>query len=368
MFAFVRVFAFYVTSAALLTWGLFAMGWADALEMEGFSNTPVVEQSRQPPQPIAVGPLSDPVPKSALPREARAPVAEPVTPARVPWLEPKVAVVVAPAAPAPVASAPPAAVGVGVMPAVPASPVAPSPSARVAAYPLPERAPAPVIETMPEPVRTFPRPAVDTRKAPPIVALPAKPNSVVAPQPVRQADVAPVTPPYAPAAAPTPPAARPMAAPQPDAVRSPARAALWAPVRRIAGFGHDALVDQLEDTRHSAGDVPCVVMRELTFKAGTPQFHARVNQELATVAKVLALFPERRVEIGSRLGPGRPLPSDAKLRADRAQAVRTALIRLGIAADKLLPEPGDGYDRAADDLTRAGASRVQSIGLCVRDI
>ena len=371
MFAFVRVFVFYVGSAAVLTWGLFALGWADALELEGFSNTPVVEQPRQQPQPVAVvpvavAPVADPVPKSALPRETRAPVAEPVTPAPAPMVQPKTPVA-APLPPPPL--------------------VAPAPPVKVAAIPQPERTPEPMRQA--DPVRPFPPPVIETRPpptatAPPVTVSPvtvspvtvspvpaAKFTPPVATPPARQVDLAPSVPPAAaPGPLPVPPAARPTPVP-PAATQAPAsapsRATIFAPVLRVAGFGHDALVDQLEETRRSRGDVACVVMRELVFKAGTAQLVPKTTGELATVAKVLTLFPERRIEIGSRLGPGRPLASDAKLRADRARIIHASLVSMGVPGDKLVLDPGDAYDRAGDDLTRAGASRMQSIGLCVRD-
>jgi outer membrane protein OmpA-like peptidoglycan-associated protein len=136
-------------------------------------------------------------------------------------------------------------------------------------------------------------------------------------------------------------------------------------MKRIAGFGADALVDQLEETRRAGDDIACVVFRGLVFKAGSTTFTPRALQELDTVARALLTVPEKRVEIGSRLGPGRPMASDARLRLDRARLVRERLISRGVAPGRLLIDEGEGYERVADDLTRAGGTRVQSMGLCV---
>ena len=93
---------------------------------------------------------------------------------------------------------------------------------------------------------------------------------------------------------------------------------------------------------------------------------ARTRAQVETVAKVLAAFPSHRVEVGSRLGPGRPMVTDAVLRSERARIIRNEMIALGIAPERLMLEQGDTYERVVDDVTRAGAPHVQSIGLCVR--
>ena len=137
------------------------------------------------------------------------------------------------------------------------------------------------------------------------------------------------------------------------------------PQRRIAGFGADALLDQLEETRRAPDDVPCVAFRNLVFKAGTTVFAPRSKTQLELMAKALNTVASHRVEIGSRLGPGRPMASDALLRSERARVIRLGLIGLGVAPDRMLLDPGEAYERVAEDVGRGSAGRAQSIGVCV---
>lgn len=139
----------------------------------------------------------------------------------------------------------------------------------------------------------------------------------------------------------------------------------WPPGHRIAGFGPDALVDLLEDTRRARDDVACVMFRSITFKAGTTLYQPRARAELELLAKVLREFPDHRVEVGSRLGPGRPMATDPKLRIDRASLVRQNLIELGVTPARLLVDTGEAYERVAEDVGRVNGGRVQSMGVCV---
>ena len=139
------------------------------------------------------------------------------------------------------------------------------------------------------------------------------------------------------------------------------------PQRRVAGFGADALLDQLEEARRAPDDVPCVVFRSLVFKAGTTVFAPRSRAEIEAIAKALSAVPAHRIEIGSRLGPGRPMASDVLLRSERARVVRLGLIGLGVAPDRMLLDPGEAYERVAEDVARASGGRAQSIGVCVHN-
>lgn len=105
--------------------------------------------------------------------------------------------------------------------------------------------------------------------------------------------------------------------------------------------------------------MPCVVFRSLVFKAGTTVYAPRTRAELMTLASVLKEVPGHRLEIGSRLGPGRPMASDQQLRAERARLVRDSLIALGVMPERLVLEQADTFERVDD------VGRKQSIGLCV---
>jgi hypothetical protein len=125
-------------------------------------------------------------------------------------------------------------------------------------------------------------------------------------------------------------------------------------------------MDLLEDTRRTADDVPCVVFRKVRFLAGNTVLTDGAKAELRTLAKVLAAVPGQRVQIGSRLGPGRPMATDPVLRAERARIVRNELVALGVAPARMTLDQSEIYERLLEEERRAGARPVQSIGLCMR--
>lgn len=370
MLAFFRVFTFYLATAVLLSWGLFALGWADALELPGFESAnrtpaanPLEERAAIPPAPAAA-----PTPAPAQQRTAYVPPSE----------QYRVSEIQQPARPAVQASPQPAPMKPVDLPSLPKASVTTAEAARprslepskieplskidpvlpqvkvepqksVAAEP-PRAAPlAPV--AMPAPVAAEARPS----------ALPPPPQKIVEAAPIARPP-APQMPMAVPPPAPAPPAASRAPSPVPTTEASSTR---WAPVRRVAGFGIDALADNLDEVRRGSGDVPCVVLPELTFRAGTISMQARTREELELVSKVLNAQTQHRIEIGSRLGPGRPMASDDRLRAERVRLVRESLIALGVAPERLLPESNGTYERVTDDVAKTGVARRQSIGMCV---
>ncbi len=345
MFAFLRVVVFYLGFAALLTWAMFALGWADALELPGFEGT----RAPAPPAPTTVSsvPLPEPAPQPAKPRDVR-PAESQVQfkpepkPEPKPELKPEPKRVVVDTPPTPVRTE------VAVAPPVVEAPRAPEPL-RVAPPPPPLPSPPPPLfkeAKAPEPVAA----PVVPQPRPPVVAQPPVQS------PPRTVDATPVSPP----APPSPPRA-PVAAP----TSAEPIAKAWAPGHRIAGFGPDALVDLLGETRRARDDVACVMFRNVVFKAGTTVYQPRALAELDLVAKVLIENPGQRVELGSRLGPGRPMATDAKLRTDRSSLVRENLIARGVAPSRLVIDTNEAYERVAEDVGRVNGGRAQSIGVCL---
>ncbi len=151
----------------------------------------------------------------------------------------------------------------------------------------------------------------------------------------------------------------------PLAASPPPKRGRWEPQRRVAGFGVDDLASVLDDTRRGGDDIACVMLRKVVFKAGSRVLLASARTELELAAQVLATVKSRSIEIGSKLGPGRPMASDAALRIDRATIIRNRLIDLGVPATLLVVDSAEGYERVAADVTRADGSRAQSAGICV---
>ncbi len=359
MLAFLRVVVFYIGLAAFLTWGLFALGWADALEMPGFEGSgpvaggsvvvpgsreaslepklsqPRDERSAEParavvavaPAPTAP-PRRDPLPAPTPEPEARAP-----GPARTsPELDRSGSTAVVP---------PPQIKEPALVAAPPPTPNRPAPAAQ-----RPTVAPAP-----PAAIKsTAPAPA----PLPPVPAKADQPSVRTAPSPkVRKA---------APAVTP-----RPAVAPSraPPAASKPSIRGRWAPQRRVAGIGVDDLASVLDDTRRGGDDIACVMLRKVVFKAGSRVLLPSARTEFELAAQVLATVKSRSIEIGSKLGPGRPMASDAALRIDRATIIRNRLIDLGVPAALLVVDSAEGYERVAADVSRAEGSRAQSMGICV---
>lgn len=107
------------------------------------------------------------------------------------------------------------------------------------------------------------------------------------------------------------------------------------------------------------------MFRDLTFKAGTTTFGPRALAQIGLIAEALNAVPGHRIEIGSKLGPGRLMASDARLRAGRATRVHDRLVALGIAPGRLMIDRAEAYESVAADVSRAAGSRAQSMGLCV---
>jgi hypothetical protein len=391
MLAFLRVVVLYIGLGAFLTWGMFALGWADALEMPGFEvvrhGVTEVEEAAALREAAMAGKVSrqhEPGERSAepgvvavAPSQRTAPAAPPAAPPMAlreaarppPDVVPQVAVskvvvpqVVVPAPVVPKAEAP--------KPAVPQA----IPEVRVdRATPLPALSGAVAQAT----TREVPPRVVS--EAAPVVRPPASTQTRPVSKSDTSADTGLVT---SPAARPdTAPATRPVTSPARSsaapAVRAPAAGpsaadkalprGRWLAMRRVAGFGVDDLASVLDDGGRSADDIACVMLRKVRFRAGSRSLLASSRAELELVAQVLATVKSGRIEIGSKLGPGRPMASDTALRIDRAAIVRDVLITLGAPAGVMVLDDQEGFERAAADVSRAEGSRAQSMGICVQD-
>lgn len=415
MFAFTRVFGVYILTAAVLTWALFAFGLAEELELPGFETTrapiaaPVIVQTpvadaapspderaqepramaRPDPAPpvaaVAPTPLPAPAPPVAVPAAppdfgtplpaepavksgppptvARADPERAKPPADTPVIKPTASV----AAPPPAVSLPPSEPKIAmaplpapqpmvVVPLPPPPKVTPPPAPKVAApAEIVRPAPLSTIDSTPSSAVPVPAPpvAAPVRQAapsPPPPAAAAPPRIVELAPPSRPADVAA---PRARAVSPSPPAA----------ITSARRAAV--PMRRVAGFGHDALIDQLEDATRPRDDLPCVAFDKVQFRAGTARPVGGAPSEIEMLAMVLAAVPGPRVEIGSRIGTVRMTPANRQLAVQRARYVHDELVRRGIPSERLTIDAATAFHELMDDVGRMTARRLASVGVCV---
>lgn len=384
MFAFTRVFGVYILTAALLTWGLFAFGLAEELELPGFEGqkppnaTPVIVEERPPPPEPKRSQPADMVVEMRKAEPAPAPVPQPQVIAKVPEPAP---VVIAPPLPPSIAKIEPApeaksrAVERPVPQVLLEAPTAP-PSKAVAAppivaTPLPPP-PAPKIAPVEAP-RTL-SPAPPASRPDPVVVAPASPppdgpppKRAIETPPTRMVEAAPVVRPPSPPPtvqpAPSQPSQRAPAPSPAAAANGPRRS--WEPVRRIAGFGPDSLIDQLEDTRRPADDLPCVAFEGVRFRAGTAQSLRSTQRQIELMATSLDAVPGTRVEIGSRIGTMQMTVANQQLAAQRARFVHDALVRRGIAPERLTMDRSAAYHEMMADVGRVSGSRAPSVGICV---
>lgn len=417
MRAYSKVIIIYLGCAVLLTWMLFAFGFVEMMDMPGFESTKAPSQPTIAIQEPVREPQKDQNARRDLPIVTAAPerlhLPGPVAPTSVqPERVPAPVVVPAPA-PAPVA-AKPEPVTPQPAPSPPPRQITEPPPAKSAA--TPEAAPPPRVETQrPVEIAKAPAPAppapakqlaTETQvnketdhKVQPPPNVPQK-TAVAPTQPVEQpAPVAPpkqsappktvvvpppppvATPPARESTPPTPPAraseiapATPAPTPQrpPPVVEAtpprapPSSSTNWMPARRIAGFGADALVDQLEEKRRPADDLPCVVFDQVKFRASTAQPFNGSAREIALIAETLAAFPSARVEIGSRIGTNRLTQANLNLAVERAAYVRNAIVARGIPSERLIVDTDASYHILIDDLTRIGTARAPSIGVCLQ--
>ena len=373
MRAYSKVFAVYLSCAALLTWMLFASGLVELLELPGF------EGATNPTRPTAkiAEPLRDAPETASRSRGSDVQTAE--TGERVPRRG-KTDVAAAPErlylpGPVPPAPAPIQAVAKP-EPAPQGAPEPPAADARPSKVPVPERAPPPradaparVDTKRPLEVARAPEPMPPAEPVQPVateaarpVPPPAPPKTTAAPPP--RVTTPPPVPPRTVELAPVAPLRQaPVAEVAPPSRAVPGR---WMPMRRIAGFGADALVDQLEDTHRPADDLPCVAFEQVRFRVGTAQPFNGSVREIALIAESLAAFPSVRVEIGSRIGTNRLTPANQTLAVQRAAYVRNAIMARGIPLERLAVDTAASYHTLIDDLSRIGAARAPSIGVCIR--
>ena len=383
MRAFLKIVSIQVVTGSLLIWAFLAMGWSDLFDLPGFESTKtpnatrVAEVNSTPSGPIA---------KSAAPSVV---TSEPVTEPKLAAVgrsetksETKPEVKVEPIQP-------PAASSV-TSPIDRSKPTAPAVAVAVApavVQPAPVELPRPRIETPPAVQPMAPVVVIaPTQRAAPVVSAPREPVAVDPPRaeamrpdasrpesarvppppPVRKVEVAPIPVAPLPAAQPEAPRRVDVAPPRVMASPQPSPSRTWAPSRRIAGFGADALVDQLDEPRRAADDVPCVVFEQVQFRAGTAAPMRAAPRELDLIATSLATTSSGRIEIGSRIGTTRMTPANMRLAADRAQFVRNALVSRGVSPERLAVDTRASYhELLGDDLGRMGIKRVPSVGLCV---
>jgi OmpA-OmpF porin, OOP family len=103
----------------------------------------------------------------------------------------------------------------------------------------------------------------------------------------------------------------------------------------------------------------------LLFDTGKSTLKAESGAQLANIAAVLKAFPKVTAKVGGYTdNVGNPA-SNMKLSADRAKTVAGELVKLGIAAARLVPEGYGDQHPVGDNTTEAGRAENRRIALRV---
>ncbi|MBS1944255.1 MAG: sodium-translocating pyrophosphatase, partial [Bacteroidetes bacterium] len=93
----------------------------------------------------------------------------------------------------------------------------------------------------------------------------------------------------------------------------------------------------------------------VTFRTGSAAIDmAKSNQQLVNLTEILMAYPKAKLKIGGYTDNTGDEKANMKLSADRAQAVRSALVAMGIAGDRLEAEGYGSQHPVADNATEEG--------------
>ncbi len=106
----------------------------------------------------------------------------------------------------------------------------------------------------------------------------------------------------------------------------------------------------------------------VTFRTGSAAIDmAKSNQQLVNLTEILMAYPKAKLKIGGYTDNTGDEKANMKLSADRAQAVRSALVAMGIAGDRLEAEGYGSQHPVADNATEEGRAQNRRIAVRVTE-
>ncbi|MCR9066297.1 MAG: sodium-translocating pyrophosphatase [Cytophagales bacterium] len=135
----------------------------------------------------------------------------------------------------------------------------------------------------------------------------------------------------------------------------------------VEGSIEQRLVDFIEDENAEAGKDNWFEFQNLNFTSGSATIDANTMGEVANISQVLKAFPTTKIKIGGYTDNTGDAAANLKLSSDRAAAVKSALVGMGISADRIESEGYGIKHPIASNETEEGRMKNRRIALSVRE-
>ena len=151
------------------------------------------------------------------------------------------------------------------------------------------------------------------------------------------------------------------------------------PVNRTSLFGEgrildfqpggieEALIRFIEDENAEAGKDNWFNFNDLQFASGSATIDANTMGEVAHIAQIMKAFPNVKIKVGGYTDNTGDAAANLKLSSERAAAVKSALVGIGVSEDRVESEGyGDQHPVASND-TEEGRAQNRRIAVSVRE-
>lgn len=140
-------------------------------------------------------------------------------------------------------------------------------------------------------------------------------------------------------------------------------------IRGLTGGAEQRLIDFIE-----AGTPPCTdplcwfSLDRVTFETASAEIDmTRSGEQLVNILTIMIIYPDIQLKIGGYTDNVGDEAANLALSSQRAQAIKTALVGMGVAAERLHPEGyGSAFPVASND-TEEGRAQNRRIDVRVRD-
>jgi K(+)-stimulated pyrophosphate-energized sodium pump len=134
----------------------------------------------------------------------------------------------------------------------------------------------------------------------------------------------------------------------------------------VEGGIEDQLITFIEDSGQDAGKDNWFNFKDLNFNSGSAVIDSTSKNEVHNISEILKAYPNVAIKVGGYTDSEGDDAKNLKLSADRASAVKTSLVGLGIAESRLESE-GYGEEHAvASNDTEEGRAQNRRIAVSVR--
>lgn len=128
----------------------------------------------------------------------------------------------------------------------------------------------------------------------------------------------------------------------------------------------DQLIKFIEDPNQEASKENWFNFKNLNFNSGSTVIDSSSMNEVHNIAEILKAYPDVNIKVGGYTDNEGDDANNLKLSADRASAVKAALVALGIAESRLESEGYGELHPAASNDTAEGRAQNRRIAVSVR--